>query len=169
MFFWLKRKKLLKNIYLNKTIQCFKYLTYVVNKIYLKQVMRLKKILEIYYNFIFGCSASLLLHTGFLQVGEQGLLVVFSLQWHFLQQSIGSRCTSFNSCSTWTLEHRLWCMVFVAPWDVGSSWTRGPTGVPCTARWIHNHWTIREALGNAFYFIDPYITVVRKSPFFLNL
>ena len=31
---------------------------------------------------------------------------------------------------------------------VGSSWTRDGTGVPCIARWISNHWTIREALGS---------------------
>jgi len=28
---------------------------------------------------------------------------------------------------------------------VASSWTRDQTSVPCIARWIPNHWTIREA------------------------
>ena len=28
--------------------------------------------------------------------------------------------------------------------DVGSSWTRDRTRVPCIGRWIPNHWTTRE-------------------------
>ena len=36
-------------------------------------------------------------------------------------------------------------MGLVAPWHVGSSWTRDRTSVPCSARWILNHWTTREA------------------------
>ena len=34
----------------------------------------------------------------------------------------------------------------VAPWRVGSSWTRDQTSVPCIAMWILNHCTTREAL-----------------------
>jgi len=41
----------------------------------------------------------------------------------------------------------LWCPGLVAPWRMGSSWTRDGTGVPCIARWILIHWTTREALG----------------------
>ena len=36
-------------------------------------------------------------------------------------------------------------MRLVALLHVGSSWTRDWTAVPCTARWILNHWTTREA------------------------
>ena len=36
------------------------------------------------------------------------------------------------------MAHRL------APWHVGSSWTRAGTRVPCIGRWILNHCTIRE-------------------------
>ena len=38
----------------------------------------------------------------------------------------------------------LWCIGLVAPRHVGSSLTRDGTRVPCTARWILNHWTTRE-------------------------
>ena len=34
----------------------------------------------------------------------------------------------------------------VATWHVGSSWAGDRTAVPCFARWILYHWTIREAL-----------------------
>ena len=40
----------------------------------------------------------------------------------------------------------LWCTGLVAPWHVGSSWTRARTCVPCIGRWILNHCTTREAL-----------------------
>ena len=39
-------------------------------------------------------------------------------------------------------------MGLVALWHMGSSWTRDGTRVPCIARWILNHWTTREAVGN---------------------
>jgi len=35
-------------------------------------------------------------------------------------------------------------MGLVAPWHVGSSWTREQTCIPCIGRWILNHWTNRE-------------------------
>ena len=34
-------------------------------------------------------------------------------------------------------------------WDLGSL-TRGQTHVPCTARWILNHWVTREVPGVTF-------------------
>ena len=36
-------------------------------------------------------------------------------------------------------------MGLVSPRHVGSSQTRHPTGDPCIARWILNHWTTGEA------------------------
>ena len=48
----------------------------------------------------------------------------------------------------------------VAPWHVGTSFTRDRTGICCIARWILNHWTTREAL-TAFL-------ITRKSPFDLS-
>ena len=37
----------------------------------------------------------------------------------------------------------LWRTGLVALRPVESSYTRNQTGVPCTARWILNHWTTR--------------------------
>ena len=54
----------------------------------------------------------------------------FSLWWFPLLQSPGSQ-------GAWAQE--LWC-----PWQVGSSWTRDLTGVPCTARQILNHGNTRK-------------------------
>ena len=58
----------------------------------------------------------------------------FSLRWLLLLQSTGSRHPSFSSCSTWAQQlwlagcraqaQQLWNMGLVAPWHVGSSWTR---------------------------------------------
>ena len=36
---------------------------------------------------------------------------------------------------------------WVAPWHVGSSWTRDRTCVPGIGRQVRNHWTTRKALG----------------------
>ena len=39
----------------------------------------------------------------------------------------------------------MWDTCYLAGRHVGSSWTRGQTGVPCIARQILNHWTTMEA------------------------
>ena len=95
---------------------------------------------------------SLLLHVGFLQLWQWGLLFVAAhglliavaslvaehgLQAHGLQQLwlTGSRAQA----------QKLWRMGLVAPRHVGSSRTRAPTHVPCIGRWILNHCTTREA------------------------
>ena len=48
------------------------------------------------------------------------------------------------------MDSRAWaqqlCMGLAVHLDVESSWTRNRTCVPCIAREILNHWTIREAL-----------------------
>ena len=78
----------------------------------------------------------------------------FLSPWLLFLQSLGSRCVGFSSCNTqvrW-LWHRgarmpaqqLGHTGLVAPWHVGSSWTRNQTCVPCMGRQILNHWTIRE-------------------------
>ena len=51
-----------------------------------------------------------------------------------------------------TQAQRLWCMGLVAPSHVGSSWTGDQTCVPCTGRWILNHWATREAPVITFLF-----------------
>ena len=63
----------------------------------------------------------------------------FSLWWLLLLQSMGSRHTGFSSCGVWA--QYLWRTGLVAPWHVGSSWTRARTRVPCIGRWILNHCT----------------------------
>ena len=39
---------------------------------------------------------------------------------------------------------QLWHRGLVAPWHVGSSWTRAQTCVPCIGRWILNHCATKE-------------------------
>ena len=78
----------------------------------------------------------------------------FSLWWLLLLRSMGSRCVGFSSCSTlaqqlWLAGSRaqaqqLWHTGLVAPWHVGSSWTRDRTHVPCIGRRILNHCATRE-------------------------
>ena len=43
-----------------------------------------------------------------------------------------------------------WCTGLVAPWHLGSSWTRNPTGVPHVGRRILNPWTTREVPQDSF-------------------
>ena len=74
--------------------------------------------------FIFGCTGSSLLHTGF--VYRAGATLLF---W----------CTGFLLL-TWALGQVgsvLWHTdLAVAPQHVGSFWTRDRTRVPCIGRWI---------------------------------
>ena len=45
----------------------------------------------------------------------------------------------------------LWCTGFIAPssmWNL-SSWTRDWIRVFCIARWVLNHWTVREVLNSS--------------------
>ena len=74
------------------------------------------------YSFIFGCTGSLLLHRHFSSCGEQGLLSSCGAR--------ASRCRGFFCCRAQTLGHKgsvLWHTGLVAPWHVGSSWTRDRT------------------------------------------
>ena len=60
----------------------------------------------------------------------------------------------FSSCGAWAQQlwltgsraqvQQLWHTGLVAPWHVGSSWTRAETHVPCIGRWILDHCTTRE-------------------------
>ena len=68
-----------------------------------------------------------------------------SLQWRLLMQSMGSRTGGLQ---------QLLLMGLIAPRQMGSSWTREQTDVPCSARWILNHWTTRQAPGrNSLQFL----------------
>ena len=69
----------------------------------------------------------------------------FSLQWLLLWRSRVLGCVGFSSCSTWAwccswaLEHRLESCGFVAPQQVGSSWTRDRSLVSYIGRQILYH------------------------------
>ena len=60
----------------------------------------------------------------------------FSLWWHLLLWSTGSRCMGFISCGM---------RAQAAPWHVGSSRCRAQTCVPFIGRRILNHCATREA------------------------
>ena len=119
----------------------------------------LKKILFIFiYSFLAAlglcCCAQ-----AFSSCGEQGCYsslrcACFSLWWLLLLRSTGSRHAGFSSCGMrahqlWLTGSRAqaqqwWRTGLVAPWHMGSSWTRDRTRVPCIGRWILNHCTTRE-------------------------
>ena len=83
--------------------------------------------------FISDCARSSRLHTGFLELQQAG----FSLKQLLLLRSMGSR--------PWTQQMQLTGLG--APWHGASSQSRDRTLVPCTGRWILNHWTTREVPG----------------------
>ena len=102
----------------------------------------------LFFSFIFGCTRSWLLHTGFLQLQRVGTTLQlwgagFSLRWLLLLQSMGSRVSRLqklqhlgsSGCATWA-QH-LWCAGLVAPRQVEPSQTRDGTSVPCSGRQIH--------------------------------
>ena len=83
----------------------------------------------------------------FSSCGEWGLTLWlwhmgFYLWWLLFLWSMGSRHAGF----TWaqylrfsgsrTQAHKLWCSCLVAPWHMGSSQARDPTGVFYTTKWF---------------------------------
>ena len=77
----------------------------------------------------------------------------FSLLWLLLLQSSGSRHSLqyLRHTDSRAPSQKLWCMGFVAPRHVGSSWTRNQTHVPCIGRQILNHQTTRAVQACLFY------------------
>ena len=84
----------------------------------------------------------------------------------------------FSGCNTWTQQLRLLgsraqaqqlrLMGLAALWHVGSSPTKDWTWVPCTARWILNHRTTKEApqmqyLKCFIYFLRNLYRVFKKK------
>ena len=114
-----------------------------------------------FFFFFFGCTGSLLLCMGFLQLRRAGATLrcgarpSFSLRWLLLLQGTGSTRAGFTSCGMWVQQlwladsrvqaQQLWCTGLAAPWHVGSSRTRARTRVPCIGRQILNHCATREA------------------------
>ena len=102
--------------------------------------------------FIAACRLSLVAVSG----GYSSLQCAgFSLWWLLLLRSMGSRLAGFSSCGAWAQQlwltgsrvqaQQLWCTGLVALQQVGSSWIRAQTHVPCVGRRILNHCATREA------------------------
>ena len=101
--------------------------------------------------------------------------VDFSLRWLLLLWSTGSRHVGFSCCGMqaqqlWLVGSRaqaqqLWLTGLVAPWHVGSSWTRARTCVPCIGRRILNHCATREVPAPAFLKERKVITCPLSLPF----
>ena len=112
------------------------------------------------YLLIFGCAGSSLLCWLFSSWRDQGLLSSCCVQASHCSgfscrraQALG--CTGFSACGTWARwlwlpgfraqAQHLWHTGLAAPWHVGSSQIRDPTGVTCITKQILNHWTTRKA------------------------
>ena len=102
--------------------------------------------------FIFGCSGSSLLHTGFLQLQLRGLL---------------SSCTLASLVAEPTLEalgrQQLWRTGLVAPWHVASSQTRDQTCVPCTGTQIFICCVTREVRDFIFNYHPPKKKIIQNG------
>ena len=119
--------------------------------------------------FIFGCTVSLSLYQGFLQLQCKDL----SLQRFLLLGSTGCRVRGLQTCGVGARQSRLigsgtqtqqlWHVGFIAPWHVGSCLTRDQTCVSCIGRRILNQWTTREVL--QFYLSGVDLNSVRCSPY----
>ena len=104
-------------------------------------VMHFKKFIYLFYLFIFWlCWVFLAVHVLSLVVASGGYSSLpcagFSLRWLLLlQSSMGSSHVGFSSCGSRALERRLSScgLGFIAPWHVGTSWTRARTRSPALA------------------------------------
>ena len=93
------------------------------------------------FTYLCPCSVFVAVH-GFLQLQDTG----FSLWWLLLLQSTGSGVQSLQ---------QLWCVGFIALWQVESSQTRDQTRVACIGWLILNHWANREVRGRTFPSTSP--------------
>ena len=69
-------------------------------------------------------------------------------------------CTGSGAHRLSSLQHT----GLVNPWHVGSFQPRGQTLIPCTARWILNHWTTREVPREKFFFESSFKIVCPVRP-----
>ena len=113
--------------------------------------MRFKIIKSLYF---WPCRVFLLLHPGFLQLQQAGLLSRCRTQASHLG---GSSCwaartlrhTGFSSRGAWVPELGLgsggaWASLPCGLWDL-CFWIRDQIRVPCIGRQLLNHWATREA------------------------
>ena len=88
-----------------------------------------------FYLFIYSCTGSSLLHTGFLYLQRVGAILCSTQVFHW---------GGFSCCRARALDTQT--SVAVVLRHVESSQTRDQTYVPCVGRQILNHWTTREVL-----------------------
>ena len=93
------------------------------------------------YSFISWLRWVLLLCAGFSSCGVRLLTAAASLV------PTGLRAGGHRGCGSWALEHGL-----IASRCMGSSRIWDRTHLPCTGRWVLNHWTAREALRPCVFF-----------------
>ena len=99
---------------------------------------------------LFSCGGSSLLHSGFLQLWRVGLIFAVVCR---LLTVVASRVVvrGLQACRLQQLQHMGLVVVALGLQSAGSvvvthgfRCSRDPTGVPCIARQILNHWTVRE-------------------------
>ena len=125
-------------------------------------------------NFVYVFLAALGLHcrVGVLQSRQVGPALQlccagFALQWLLLLQSMGSGCVGFRKLQfmdsrAWA--EQLWCTSLVAPWHVGSSWTKGQICVPCTGRQILTTWTTSRVPTTAIFQVKQQLFLIESLP-----
>ena len=74
------------------------------------------------------------------------LFISFCLHWIFsarfgLSQAVSGLLIAVTSL---VVEHSLYDVSLVAPWNMEPSPGKDQTHIPCTGRWIPNHWTTRD-------------------------
>ena len=82
------------------------------------------------------------------------IFIYFWLCWLFTGLSLVTVCSLLIAVALLVAKHRLWstraqelwCTGLVAPWHVGSSWTRDRICIPYLGRRILNQWVTREVL-----------------------
>ena len=146
LFFWSNTRSLiLSQRSLNKCFILFNPFIFFIFPLSLLRT--LKSYLFIYsfiHWFVFGCSGSLLLHTGFSLVPNQpGLL--------WSPGSVACRLQEVRCLGWVVVGHGL------VPWHVKSSHTRDWTRVSCIGTWVLNHGTSRKVLSAENFYLPTYL------------
>ena len=109
--------------------------------------------------FVFGCTGSSLLLSGFLSLRRAGSTLCCSARashlggfscfraqargaWASVAVAGGLRSYASRALEHWLSSCGVWALI--APRHAESSWTRDQTHVPCTGRWTVIHCTTRE-------------------------
>ena len=131
-----------------------KFLSIMGREMFIRSFTHSADILFIYFIylfFLFDCAGSSCCARSFFSCSEQG--TTLSL-WR-MGLAIWLFC-----CRTQALgvqAQQLWLSGLFAPWHVGSSSPdHRSKPIPCTGRWIHNHWTIKEVPQQRFIEEQPW-------------